>query len=96
MLYERLVYNISFKSMKKQNNEIGDTFFEDMKEFEFKKEVSPDRLGFFIMSDSNGLFYVFKFNFFTKEIETIKKNIISKEKAHNWLTSNRTKFEIAI
>lgn len=83
-------YNMTFKSMAQQNRDKGYSFFKTKELEGYKKEVSPDWVCAFVMSDPIGRFHIFQFNPFTSEI-TERKVCQNKQAAKHWLDNNRSR-----
>lgn len=81
------VNNITVKEMKRLNKEAGYTFFSrsTMEEFKRKIEVSPDSLGYFIISEENKfgnlIFSIRLFDCSTGKVRLVESDIWSKEEA---------------
>lgn len=84
-------YNMTFKSMTQQNRDKGYSFFKTKEIEGCKKEISPDWICAFVMSDPLGKFHIFQFNPFTAEIFMRKSGLQNKQVAKHWLDSNRSR-----
>jgi hypothetical protein len=94
--YWLMCYNISFKEMARQHREKGLDWFYIKKCEGYKKVVSPDKVGCFIMQSPENIFQVYSFNFFTATISLVKDGCKTKEEAQKWLSSNRDKFKFKL